>query len=76
MFKLTIVKKEESEDNDEKDEDEYKIEYIVGNDSYDILFSFKENSFISNTQLQKDNKYLHDIVKDDIDQNIIHSIIN
>ena len=71
VFKLTIVKKEESEDNDEKDEDEYKIEYIVGNDSYDILFSFKENSFIYNVQLQKGNKYLHDIVKDDIDQDII-----
>ena len=78
VFKLNIIKKEEKEEDEDKDEDEdengeeeHKIEYIVGNDAYDIIISFKDNSFIYDTQLQKGNKYLHNIVKDDIDQTII-----
>ena len=77
VFKLNIIKKEEEEEED-RDEDEDKnveeeciIKYIVGDDSYDIILSLKDNSFIYNPKLLKGNKYLHNIVKDEIDQTII-----
>ena len=61
---------EEKREKEEKDENKYKIEYIVGNDSYDILFSVNENNFIYNAELKKGNKYLDNIVKEDINQKI------
>ena len=75
VFKL-IIKESENENETENDETEkgkksYKIEYIQRDDSYDILFSTKENSFVYETELKKGNKYLDNIVKEDIDQKII-----
>ena len=46
------------------------IQYIEGYDEYVILFSVKENSFVYETELKKGNKYLDNIVKKTIDQNI------
>ena len=66
VFKINIVKKE-----DKDIEEKYIIKYIVGDDSYDIILSLKDNSFIYNPKLLKGNKYLHNIVKDEIDQTII-----
>ena len=80
VFKLNILLKEEEEkENEEKEEEEgednekkkYIIENIVGDDAYDILFSVTDNTFIFNAELQKGNKYLKKIVKEDIDQKII-----
>lgn len=80
VFKLNIMLKEEGEkENEEKEEEEgednekkkYIIENIVGDDAYDILFSVTDNTFIFNAELQKGNKYLKKIVKEDIDQKII-----
>ena len=77
VFKLNIVRDKEKDEEVDEDKDkgekeeEYKIEYIVENDAYDILFSFSGNSFVYNIKLQKGNKYLPNIVKDDIDQTII-----
>ena len=78
VFKLNI-KKTEKKENDKKEKDKkekdkkqnYKIEYIEGEDAYDILFSVKENTFIYDTELKKGNKWLDNIVKEDIDQTII-----
>ena len=75
VFKL-IIKESENENETENDETEkgkksYKIEYIQGEDSYDILFSTKENSFVYETELKKGNKYLDNIIKEDINQKII-----
>ena len=36
-----------------------------------ISFSVKDNSFVYETELKKGNKYLDNIVKENIDQNII-----
>ena len=47
------------------------MEYVIGEDSYEILFSVKENTFIYETELKKGNKFIDNIVKEDIDQNII-----
>ena len=78
VFKMNIKKneekdieekeEEEAEDNDEKN---YKIEYIVGVDAYEISFPITDNTFIYNAELKKGNKYLKRIVKEDINQKII-----
>ena len=77
VFKLNI-KKNEKKVKDKKVKDkkgenkkDYKIEYIEGEDAYDILFSVEENSFVYDTELKKGNKWLDNIVKEDIDQTII-----
>ena len=44
----------------------YRREY-----AYDILFSVKENTFVYDAELKKGNKWLYNIVKEDIDQTII-----
>ena len=49
----------------------YVIQYIEGDDEYVISFSVKDNSFVYETELKKGNKYLDNIVKENIDQNII-----
>jgi len=79
VFKLNIlIKEEEEKENEEKEEEgednekkKYIIENIVGDDAYDILFSVTDNTFIFNAELQKGNKYLKKIVKEDIDQKIV-----
>lgn len=70
VFKL-IIKESEKENETEKSKKSYKIEYIQGDDSYDILFSTKDNSFVYEIELKKGNKYLDNIVKEDINQKII-----
>ena len=47
------------------------IQYIEGCDEYVISFSVKENSFVYETELKKGNKYLDNIIKENIDQNIV-----
>ena len=49
----------------------YVLPYIEGDDEYVISFSIKENSFVYETLLEKGNKYLDNIVKEKIDQNIV-----
>ena len=77
VFKLSIKKIEKKEqeknkkDKKDKKKKDYKIECIEGEDAFDILFSVKENSFIYNTELKKGNRWLDNIIKEDIDQNII-----
>ena len=63
VFKLNIKK--------EKEKNNYKIEYIEGDDVYEILFSIEENTFVYDTELKKLNKCLVNCVKEDIDQKII-----
>lgn len=49
----------------------HEIRYEIGDDEYVISFDTKENSFVYDTGLKKGNKYLHTIVPENIDQNII-----
>ena len=49
----------------------YVLPYIEGDDEYVISFSIKENFFVYETLLEKGNKYLDNIVKEKIDQNIV-----
>ena len=49
----------------------YVIQYIEKDDEYVISFSVKENFFIYETELKKGNKYLDNIVKENIDQDIV-----
>ena len=67
VFKLCVKKKRIKE----KDKNVYKIESIEGEDEYDIEFSVKENTFVYDTELKKGNKWLDNIIKEDIDQKII-----
>lgn len=71
IFKLDIKKKENDKDQTKKKKSDYKLEYVIGEDSYEILFSVKENTFIYETELKKGNKFIDNIVKEDIDQNFI-----
>ena len=54
VFKLNIKK--------EKDKNNYKIEYIEGMDKYNILFFIKENTFIYDIELKKNNNYIDNII--------------
>ena len=63
VFKSNIKKNEKKE----KDSNNYKIEYIEGKDSYDILFYVNGNTFIYDTELKKGNNN----IVESIDQNII-----
>ena len=65
VFKLNIKKKE----NEKKKS--FLFQFIIGYYEYDISFSVRENTFIYYIELQKANKYLKDIIKENIDQNII-----
>ena len=62
VFKLEI-KNKNSFDN--------KLQYEIGEQSYDILFDVKDNSFIYEVELLKGNKYIDNIIKIKIDQNQI-----
>lgn len=68
-FKLNIIKKEK--EKDKKSSTNYKLEYTIGEDSYEISFSVKENTFVYEPELKKGNKYIDNIVKESIDQDII-----
>ena len=67
VFKINI-KKEEKDNNFSTD---YLLPYIIGDDSYDIKFSVKSNSFVYETELLKGNKYIDNIIKENIEQNLI-----
>ena len=78
VFKLNIIQSEKKEKNktekkekNKKEKNSYKIECIEGEDAYDILLSVKENTFVYDAKLKKGNKWLDNIVKEDIDQTII-----
>ena len=47
------------------------LKYIEGDDEYVISFSAKNNYFVYETELKKGNKYLDNIVKENIDQSIV-----
>ena len=49
----------------------YEIIYRIGDDIFIISFYAKENSFIYDIELKKGDKYLGNIVPEDINQNII-----
>ena len=51
----------------------YEIIYRIGDDIFIISFYAKENSFIYDIELKKGDKYLGNIVPEDINQNIIQS---
>lgn len=65
VFKLNIKIKDK-----DKNKKNQKLEYIIDEDTYDILFSVKENTFVYETELKKGNKFIDNIVKETIDQNI------
>ena len=71
IFKLNIIKKEKEKEKDKKSSTNYKLEYTIGEDSYEISFSVKENTFVYEPELKKGNKYIDNIVKESIDQDII-----
>ena len=66
VFKLDIKNNEKI-----KKDDKYYLQYEIGEESYDILFEDKKNTFIYKIQLLKGNKFIDNIVKRNIDQNKI-----
>jgi len=49
----------------------YQLQYEIGEESYEILFNVKDNTFIYEIELLKGNKFINNIVKRKIDQNKI-----
>ena len=66
VFKITPNKRMEN-----KNLDKYLIQYENGEELYDILFDIKENMFIYELKLQKYNRYIKNLCKNDIIQNQI-----
>ena len=66
VFKLDIKKKEKN-----KKAVKYQLQYEIGEESYDISFYYKENSFIYEVELKKGNKFIDNIIKRNIPQNQI-----
>ena len=66
VFKLDIKKKEKN-----KKAVKYQLQYEIGEESYDIIFDYKDGSFIYEVQLLKGNKFIDNIIKREIDQNKI-----
>ena len=66
VFKMIIKKIEKNEKTVQ-----YTLQYEIGEQSYDILFNAKKETFIYNITLLKGNKFLDNIVKRNINQNII-----
>jgi len=66
VFKLDIKNKQSNQKVKK-----YQLQYEIGEESYDILFDVKENLFVYEVNLLKGNKYIDNIVKRKIDQNII-----
>ena len=66
VFKLDIKKKENN-----KKAIEYQLQYEIGEESYDIIFDYKDSSFIYEVQLKKGNKFIDNIIKRKIEQNKI-----
>jgi len=59
-----VFKKKESSPN-------ISLNFNLGKDNYIISFIIKENSFVYDVTLEKRNKYLPNIAKENIDQNTI-----
>ena len=72
VFKFKRPTKEKEKGKKKKSSyNNYEIQYIDGDYTYIILFSLKDESFIYEAELKKRNKYLPELVPEDIDQNII-----
>ena len=73
VFKL-ITKRKDSDIDKEKNKNnycKYRLKYEVGEDLYEILFFVGENTFVYKPKLEKGNKLIDNIVKLNIDQNVI-----
>jgi len=72
VFKLNVKKKGNHKKKESKVEKiKYEIKYGIEDDIYIISFYAKENSFIYDIELKKGDKYLGNIIPEDINQNII-----
>ena len=66
-------RKEEKKKEDKKiKEEEIEIQFEIGKDSYIISFNVNDNFFYYDIELKKGNKYLTNIAKEVIDQNILN----
>lgn len=65
--------KKNNKSNDKKTNpsNDYILKYIEGHAEYMISFSAKEKCFVYETELKKGNKYLDNIVKESIDQDVV-----
>ena len=62
MFKLDIKKKDKN-----KKTVKYQLKYEIGEKSYDIIFDYKDSSFIYEVQLLKGKKSTDNTIKRKID---------
>jgi hypothetical protein len=51
----------------------YSIEFIIGNDTYRVLFDAKNNTFIYYVELKMRRKILNNITEDIVEHNIKYS---
>ena len=71
VFKFKKPRKEKEKGKKKSSSNNFEIQYIDGDYTYIILFSLNDESFIYEAELKKRNKYLPELVPEDIDQNII-----
>ena len=64
-------KKKARQGNNNKEFTRYKITFFEGDHIYDITFSLMDESFVYQPELKTGNKYLPNILKEPIKQNII-----
>ena len=62
MFKLDIKQKDKN-----KKTVKYQLKYEIGEKSYDIIFDYKDSSFIYEVQLLKGKKSTDNTIKRKID---------
>jgi len=66
-------KKEDKKKEDKaKKEEEIEIQFEIGKDNYIISFNVNDNFFYYDIELKKGNKYLTNIAKEVIDQNLLN----
>ena len=65
------IKKEDKKKEDKNKLEEIEIQFEIGKDNYIITFNDENQIFYFDIELKKGNKYLKNIAKDNIDQNML-----
>ena len=64
-------KQKKKKDKDKTESTKYAIRFIEGDHIYDITFSLKDDCFVYQPDLKTGNKFLDNILKEPIKQNIV-----
>ena len=71
VFKFKKKQKKKEKDKSKKESIKYAIRFFEGDHTYDITFSLKDDCFVYQPDLKTGNKFLDNILKEPIRQNIV-----